>query len=124
MFLIECPYCGPRDQAEFAYGGQAHISRPKDSETMSDAEWAQYVFIRDNPKGLFAERWSHAAGCRRWFNVLRSTATDRIHAVYRMGEPAPAVAAEAPPTPSGELAGSGNDAVKLVAAPAGGERPR
>ena len=29
MFLIKCPYCGERDQAEFSCGGEAHIARPK-----------------------------------------------------------------------------------------------
>ena len=91
MFLIRCPYCGERDISEFAYGGEAHIARPANSEAMSDAEWAGYVFLRTNPKGVFAERWNHQAGCRRWFNMLRNTATDDILAVYRVGEPRPEV---------------------------------
>ena len=28
MFLINCPYCGERDQSEFVSGGEAHIARP------------------------------------------------------------------------------------------------
>ena len=31
--------------------------------------------MRDNPKGAFAERWFHAAGCRRWFDAVRDTVT-------------------------------------------------
>lgn len=120
MFLISCPYCGERDLSDFAYGGEAHISRPEGSETMSDAEWARYVFLRSNPKGVLAERWNHQAGCRRWFNLLRNTATDRILAVYRIGEPRPEVAAELPATPCGEAAGSGNDAVKVLHPDSGG----
>ena len=27
MFLINCPYCGERDQQEFKAGGEAHIER-------------------------------------------------------------------------------------------------
>ncbi len=91
MLLIECPWCGAREEPEFHYGGQAHLARPKDPAALSDEEWAAYVFPRDNPKGVFAERWSHAAGCRRWFNVLRDTVSHRILAVYRMDEPPPAV---------------------------------
>ena len=34
--------------------------------------------MRDNPKGDLSERWMHAAGCRRWFNVVRDTATHEI----------------------------------------------
>lgn len=124
MFLIDCPHCGPRDQSEFAYGGEAHVKRPDNPEVLTDAEWADFVFFRNNPKGPFAERWNHAHGCRRWFNVVRSTATDRILAVYPIGAPMPALAdgLERPRTPAGEVVGSGNDAVKLVAgaAPADG----
>jgi sarcosine oxidase, subunit delta len=89
MLLIPCPYCGPRDEVEFHYGGQAHVARPKDPDALSDAQWADYLFMRDNPKGPFRERWVHSAGCRRWFNMLRDTATHRIIAVYRVGEAPP-----------------------------------
>jgi sarcosine oxidase, subunit alpha len=100
MLLIPCPWCGPRDEAEFHYGGQAHVPYPEDSAALTDQEWARYLFFRDNPKGPFAERWSHAAGCRRWFNAVRNTATNEILAVYRTGEPKPNLArpaATAPP---------------------------
>jgi len=89
MLLIACPYCGPRDEVEFHYGGQAHVARPTNAEALSDAEWADYLFLRDNPKGPFRERWVHTAGCRRWFNMLRDTATHRIIAIYKVGEPPP-----------------------------------
>ena len=45
--------------------------------------------MRDNPKGPWAERWMHAAGCRRWFNAIRDTATYRFAATYRPDEPRP-----------------------------------
>jgi len=51
MLLIDCPYCGPRAEIEFACGGEAHIARPTNTETLSDAEWADYLFMRKNPKG-------------------------------------------------------------------------
>jgi len=89
MLLIDCPYCGPRDEVEFHYGGQAHIARPTNGEALTDAQWADYLFMRDNPKGPFRERWSHTAGCRRWFNMLRDTATHRIVASYKVGDPPP-----------------------------------
>jgi heterotetrameric sarcosine oxidase delta subunit len=47
--------------------------------------------MRSNPKGAHYERWNHARGCRRWFNVARHTVSHRILAVYRMGEPPPPV---------------------------------
>lgn len=86
MLLIECPNCGVRDETEFNYGGQAHVPYPENPEELTDRQWAEYLFFRDNPKGIFAERWVHSAGCRRWFNTLRDTVTYDISAVYRMGE--------------------------------------
>jgi heterotetrameric sarcosine oxidase delta subunit len=90
MLLIPCPWCGPRDETEFHYGGEAHITRPADPDALDDSAWAEYLFMRNNPKGPFAERWVHNAGCSRWFNLLRDTATHRILAVYRIGDPPPA----------------------------------
>ncbi|MFJ8108184.1 sarcosine oxidase subunit delta family protein [Streptomyces sp. NPDC096132] len=89
MLLIHCPWCGPRDEAEFHYGGQAHVPYPENPASLTDEEWARYLFFRDNPKGPFAERWSHSAGCRRWFNAVRDTSTNEILAVYRAGEERP-----------------------------------
>ncbi|WP_214416019.1 sarcosine oxidase subunit delta [Sphaerisporangium fuscum] len=89
MLLIPCPWCGPRDEAEFHYGGQAHVAYPENPAALTDEEWGRYLFFRDNPKGWFAERWSHTAGCRRWFNLERDTATGEIGTAYRPGEPRP-----------------------------------
>jgi sarcosine oxidase subunit alpha len=91
MLLIPCPWCGPRDEAEFHYGGQAHVPYPENPSALTDEEWARYLFFRDNPKGPFAERWNHGAGCRRWFNAVRDTGTNEILAVYRAGEERPTV---------------------------------
>jgi len=114
MFIIECPHCGARDQAEFSYGGEAHRVRPTNSEQLTDEEWADFLFMRSNTKGVFAERWNHAAGCRQWFNMLRNTATDEFLAVYPMGAERPDIAGVNPTTPCGEAPiGSGNDAVKI-----------
>ena len=89
MLLISCPWCGPRDEIEYQCGGQSHITRPEPPEAVSDETWGDYLFFRENPKGVHYERWLHAFGCRRWFNVARHTATHRIEAIYAMHEPAP-----------------------------------
>jgi heterotetrameric sarcosine oxidase delta subunit len=89
MLLIPCPWCGPRDETEFHYGGQAHVVYPADPDALDDAAWAEYVFMRDNPKGRFRERWMHTSGCRRWFNAVRHTVTYEISATYKPGEDAP-----------------------------------
>ena len=86
MLLITCPWCGEREEPEFGYGGQAHVAYPADPEALSDEEWAQYLFFRANPKGAFAERWVHSAGCRRWFNAVRDTVTSEFTSIYRPGE--------------------------------------
>jgi heterotetrameric sarcosine oxidase delta subunit len=91
MLLIPCPYCGPRDETEFAYGGEAHVERPKEPEALSDAAWADYLFMTANTKGVFLERWVHSHGCRRWFNAARDTLTNEVLAVYEMGEAPPAL---------------------------------
>jgi heterotetrameric sarcosine oxidase delta subunit len=96
MLLISCPWCGPRDETEFRCGGEAHIARPKDPDAVSDAEWADFLFMRSNPKGLYRERWVHSMGCRRWFNMLRHTVSHEIIAVYRMGEAPPAIEEKKP----------------------------
>jgi heterotetrameric sarcosine oxidase delta subunit len=86
LLLIECPWCGPRDEAEFSYGGEAHIARPADPYALSDEQWADYLYHRSNPKGLHREQWCHSHGCRRWFNVERDTVSYHITAVYKIGE--------------------------------------
>ena len=89
MLLIKCPWCGARDETEFHCGGEAHIVRPEQPDQLDDAAWADYLFMRGNPKGRYAERWVHSAGCRRWFNVIRGTTSHRILAVYKPGEKPP-----------------------------------
>jgi sarcosine oxidase subunit delta len=95
MLLIPCPWCGEREETEFRCGGEAHIARPRQPSTLSDDAWADYLFMRSNPKGVHLERWRHVHGCGRWFNVARDTVSDAILAVYRMREQPPAVAREA-----------------------------
>jgi heterotetrameric sarcosine oxidase delta subunit len=89
MLLIPCPYCGPRNDSEFTPGGEAHIARP-DAQRAGDSEWGEYLYFRQNIKGAQHERWFHAQGCRRWFNVTRDSITHEIIAAYRMGELPPA----------------------------------
>lgn len=89
MILIHCPNCGPRDETEYHYGGEAHVPYPEDPNALTDEEWGRYLFYRNNPKGRFAERWVHSGGCRKWFNVIRDTATYKIETVYRLDDPRP-----------------------------------
>lgn len=94
MLIIHCPWCGERDQTEFSYHGEAHIVRPPEPAALSDEEWANYLFFRKNPKGAHYERWMHAFGCRRYFNMARNTVSGEIYGTYRFGEKPPPIKAE------------------------------
>lgn len=119
MQLIECPWCGPREEIEFTYGGEAHVAYPENPAELDDTQWATYVFFRRNTRGVFAERWVHSAGCRRWFNALRDTVSYRFITVYPIGQDAP--------LPSGFSTSSRPEPAGLdpagVGAPAGSPQP-
>jgi sarcosine oxidase, subunit delta len=89
MLLIECPYCGERPEPEFVYGGQAHLARARQPASVSIEAWTDFLYRRDNTRGVHAERWRHAHGCGRFFNALRDTTTDQFIATYKVGEPRP-----------------------------------
>ena len=99
MQQIPCPWCGPRDDWEFHYGAEAHVARPETPSEMSDEDWMGYLYLRSNTKGPFRERWMHAAGCRRWFNVIRNTVSNEILGVYKVGETPPPLPGDAPAEP-------------------------
>jgi sarcosine oxidase subunit delta len=78
MLLIPCPHCGPRNEDEFLCWSDADPRRPANPDALSDAEWADYVYMRANTKGRVTERWMHVKGCRRWLLVERDTVTHAI----------------------------------------------
>lgn len=86
MLRIPCPYCGIRDQAEFRFGGESRVERPVDPGQLSDEEWAEFLFYRDNTQGRHEELWVHSHGCRQWFNLTRDTRTHEIVDSSRIGE--------------------------------------
>ena len=77
MLNINCPHCGPRPETEFVYGGDATVKRP-DPATATDQEWADFIYIRDNPKGPHRELWFHATSCHLWLEVARDTVSHAI----------------------------------------------
>ena len=94
MLVVTCPVCGAKgDETDFHCGGQAHVRRPAthDPVNISDEEQRDYLFIRNNPKGLHFERWRHTNGCGRYFNAVRHTVSDKFVLVYKAGEPRPDV---------------------------------
>lgn len=82
--LINCPYCGLRDLAEFAVNGEA-VARPDAHGDLDGADtraaFADAIYLRDNPAGLHREHWFHAAGCQSWLLVERDTRTHEIFKV-------------------------------------------
>jgi sarcosine oxidase, subunit delta len=76
MILLPCPWCGPRDAAEFHHLGEA-VPRP-DPVTTTRQEWRAYLYERDNPCGWVTETWSHRMGCRRVITLRRHTLTNEV----------------------------------------------
>ncbi len=90
---ITCPWCGERGEEEFIHGGPSNVERPADEKNsddeISDAQWAEYLFMRENIKGVSCERWGHIHGCGQWFNMVRDSVSHQIHFIYKMGEQPP-----------------------------------
>jgi sarcosine oxidase subunit delta len=81
MLILDCPCCGiAADETELAPGGQAHITRA--GPDASDDAFRDYLFARDNPRGVHLERWRHAAGCGKWFHAARCTVTLEVFGTY------------------------------------------
>jgi sarcosine oxidase subunit delta len=83
VFLIPCPFCGPRDEVEFAYRGDATAERPP-ADAPAGA-FADFVYARKNPRGWHREWWQHVGGCRQFVQVLRHTMTHEIAAAAPAG---------------------------------------
>jgi heterotetrameric sarcosine oxidase delta subunit len=82
--LIPCPCCGPRDVAEFSYGGDATLTRPADGES-DPAVWCRWVYLRANPRGAHLEYWQHTGGCRSWLKVRRDTLSHEVATAELVG---------------------------------------
>lgn len=81
---LHCPHCGERPENEFTYGGDATVTRPVEFTEESRGDWMNYVYYRDNPRGMHTEFWYHSSGCRAWLKVQRDTMTHEIHSVESM----------------------------------------
>ncbi|MGH3516751.1 MAG: sarcosine oxidase subunit delta [Haloechinothrix sp.] len=76
MILLPCPWCGPRDAAEFGYIGEV-VVRP-DPATATREQWRDYLYHRANPADWTTERWYHRMGCRRYLILRRHTVTNEV----------------------------------------------
>ena len=77
MMNIPCPFCGPRNESEFAFGGPVKPDRP-DPNTVSEEDWVTYLTQVPNPLGPVQERWWHVKGCGTWLTIWRDTRTHDI----------------------------------------------
>jgi sarcosine oxidase subunit delta len=75
---IVCPYCGERGNEEFSYLGDASPVRPDPAGADAAQKFAEYVYLRDNPRGPLRELWYHTAGCHSWLVVTRDTISHEI----------------------------------------------
>ncbi len=77
MLLIPCPWCGERSELEFQNGGEV-FERPADPASLDDPQWSDYLYNRNNRKGLVREQWWHQHGCRQWFEIDRDTRSNKF----------------------------------------------
>jgi sarcosine oxidase subunit delta len=87
MQIFPCPFCGPRDEIEFHYAGEPK-PRPEPAGSVSDAEWAEYLWFNDNPKGHAREIWLHLT-CMEMFALTRDTALNAAVKDEAATRPAP-----------------------------------
>ncbi|MEM7172580.1 MAG: sarcosine oxidase subunit delta [Pseudomonadota bacterium] len=78
MIHIPCPWCGPRDETEFTYGGEAGDVMPALDGQSDQVAWHAFVHLSENPSGPVSEFWYHGGGCGRWLLVRRDTASYEI----------------------------------------------
>lgn len=81
MFQITCPWCGPRSEDEFAYGGEIPADGTAWDAPLDQDALAASLFMRDNVRGPHNEYWLHSGGCRQWLRVRRSTANHEVISV-------------------------------------------
>ena len=83
MLQITCPWCGKRDEPEFTCGGELPV-RPEPALQASDEEWTNYLYFRNNKKGLHTEVWRHTHGCRQWFIADRDTMNHEVRNIRKI----------------------------------------
>ena len=78
MLIIDCPFCGPRDEREFEYCGPYREHRPDKMDNLSASDFIDYLIVPENPEGAGREFWWHKRGCGEWLLVVRDTKTHQV----------------------------------------------
>lgn len=99
MKILHCPLNGPRDIAEFTYGGEYHPV--PDPRTTDSRAWAEHVFFHDNRAGVVLEWWCHTATAY-WFLAQRDTRTDEVVRTLAPADHPPLLAAAGKGNADGE----------------------
>lgn len=77
--IINHPYLGPREAAEFTILGDAKLlNRPDWQANNADEAFYSYQYLRENPAGVHRELWFHEQGDRSWLVVTRDTVTHAV----------------------------------------------
>ena len=84
MHLIDCPWCGPRAQLEFAYHCDSE-GLPRDWQAEDEETLHRRLLYRSNRIGFHTELWCHAGGCGSWLMIERHNRTHEIRAVKSCG---------------------------------------
>ena len=79
MKIMYCPMNGPRNISEFVCGGE--VKAMPDPVQGSDRQWAEYLFIENNTRGIVREWWLHVPTAY-WFIAERDTGSDEILRTY------------------------------------------
>ena len=83
MKIMNCPLNGPRNISEFSCIGE--VSEMPDPYSLTDAQWADFVWLSNNSAGVVREWWCHTA-TSYWFIAERNTVTDEILRTYPASE--------------------------------------
>ncbi|MGE3872114.1 MAG: sarcosine oxidase subunit delta [Parvibaculaceae bacterium] len=84
MQIFTCPFCGPRAESEFHYGGEAGNLRPDGADVPAE-RWAAYLYMRKNPKGATREVWLHMT-CGEFFVMERDSVSHKVSGVTALAD--------------------------------------
>lgn len=84
MQRFPCPFCGPRDETEFHFGGEAGKVRPEPAASVSAEDWGHYLHAASNSRGFSREIWVHQT-CGEFFLMERDTVTHAVKGSQALG---------------------------------------
>jgi sarcosine oxidase subunit delta len=91
MLRLTCPVCGiEADESWFHPGGEAGLRRVVAEGVEAGGEaLADYLYMRQSPRGRSHELWLCRHGCGKWFEAVRDSVTQEIVEISRLGGAAP-----------------------------------